>query len=269
MDLSLKGELKRIFNEKGLRPSKKLGQHFLISKAPVFKLIEAANLNENDAVVEVGSGTGVITEEILKKGVKSLIAVEKDGRLAEILKQKLNGFDNLEILREDALKMKEPQGRYKVLGNIPYYLTVPLIRKFLNSKNKPELMVLMIQKEVGERICAKPPKTNFLAVLIQFSSFPKIMMKVKKDSFFPTPKVDSVILRIILKKETEELDYNLFLKVLRAGFSSPRKQILNNLRGLNLQKQEIESLLQRLNINPKLRAEDLRLEDWVQIAKML
>ncbi|KKS92104.1 MAG: Ribosomal RNA small subunit methyltransferase A [Parcubacteria group bacterium GW2011_GWC1_43_12] len=159
--------------------------------------------------------------------------------------------------------------KYKIVANIPYYLTSHLIRTFLESESKPQTMILMIQKEVAERLCAKPPKMSLLAASAQFYAQPKIASSVSKKSFWPSPKVDSAIIEIKPKKEIPG-EPEKFFKVLKAGFLAPRKQLAGNLeRGLKKSKQEILDVLQSLNIDPKRRAETLEVEEWVEIGNRL
>jgi len=152
-----------------------------------------------------------------------------------------------------------------VVANIPYYLTSPLIRKFLEEKNPPQEMVLMLQKEVAQRICSKPPDMNLLAVSVQFYAEPKIISYVSKNCFWPAPKIDSAIIKIIPKIK-KQIKNDLFFKVVKAGFSQPRKQLVNNLsKTLKLTKEQTIALLIKNNIKPNQRAETLSIEDWIKL----
>jgi 16S rRNA (adenine1518-N6/adenine1519-N6)-dimethyltransferase len=253
-------------------PIKRLGQNFLIDKNILRKIVEAAELSKEDVILEVGPGVGNLTIELAKK-VKKVIAVEKDKRMVEILKENLKNFKNVEIVEGDVREIictivKKMAEGYKVVANIPYYLTSHLIRKLLELKRKPKLIVLMVQKEVAQRICAKPPKMNLLAVSVQFYAKPQIISFVSKNCFWPRPKVDSAIIKI--EPREKKFDANLFFKIVKAGFSHPRKQLINNLsRKLKREKEEIKKLLSQLGISPKKRAEELSIEDWMKLTKLI
>ncbi len=288
-----------ILRQYHLHPSKRLGQNFLIDRKVLYKIIGASDLSENDIVVEVGPGLGILTIELARR-VKKVVAVEKDKKMIAVLKEILeeNKIRNVEIVQGDILKLipnnqtrkqkKYPTtnsqkldietwdffrnselriGHYKVIANIPYYLTSPLIRKFLELKNPPQAMTLMIQKEVAQRICACPPRMTLLSVAVQFYAEPKIISYVSKKSFWPQPKVDSAIIKILPHacpqndKMTKFRDD--FFKVVRAGFSHPRKQLANNLSTeLKIDRQKIENFLERIQLKPTRRAEELTVDNW-------
>jgi 16S rRNA (adenine1518-N6/adenine1519-N6)-dimethyltransferase len=252
-----------------VRPSKGLGQNFLIDNSELNKIIDSADLKENDVVLEIGPGTGNLTQELVKR-VKTVIAVEKDPQMIEILKKTFRDFTNIEIVQGDILKIKELKIKnYKIVANLPFYLTAPVIRKFLEVENPPKEMILVIQKEVAQRICVKTPDMNLLAISVQFYAYPKIISYISKKSFWPKPKVDSAIIRIIPKEDKEkDASRDLFFKIVKAGFSQPRKQILNNLSsGLKIEKGEIITWLLQNNIKPAQRAETLEVGNWIKLAK--
>jgi 16S rRNA (adenine1518-N6/adenine1519-N6)-dimethyltransferase len=261
---------KNLLKKYKIFPKKWLGQNFLISKEVLKKIVEAAEISKKDKILEIGPGIGNLTIELAKRA-KKVIAVEKDKRMIEILKENLKDFKNVKIVQGDILKL-EPRSYtlkpYKVVANIPYYLTSRLIRKFLETKNKPKSMVLMVQKEVAQRICAKPPRMNLLAVSVQFYAKPKIISFVPKDCFWPKPKVDSAILKISnLKTQSPKLK-ELFFKIVKAGFSHPRKQLINNFsKGLKIEKEKIKKWLLENKIKPEKRAESLSSEDWLNLVK--
>jgi len=262
---------KEILKKYRIFPSKRLGQSFLIDKKVLKKIVEVADLSKNDSVLEVGPGIGNLTIELAKK-VKKVIAVEKDERMVEILKERLEEerIKNVEIVNEDILKFLPSfklRRSYKVVANIPYYLTSRLIRNLLEAKRRPRLIVLMIQKEVAQRICAKPPKMNLLAVSVQFYSKPEIISFVSKNCFWPRPKVDSAIIKISnIKKQKATKDEKLFFKIVKAGFSHPRKQLINNLsKGLKKNKKIVEEWLLNCGISPDKRAENLSIEEWKRL----
>ena len=276
-----------------------MGQSFLRDKNVLAKIILAAELKTGDRVLEVGPGLGVLTEE-LAKHADCVIAVEKDKNLAAQLKGKFAGNENVEIIEGDILKIINHKSlflnhSYKVVANIPYYLTSHLIRLLLEATNPPQDIILLIQKEVAKRICAKPPKMSLLAVSVQFYAQPKIISYVSKNAFWPKPKVDSAIIKITPRKNeplplckrgiegdlkngkeilpappfTKE-GVKIFFKVVKAGFSQPRKQLLNNLSvGLKLTKIKTADLLQSAGLKPEQRAETLTINDWIKIAETL
>ncbi|MBU4204652.1 ribosomal RNA small subunit methyltransferase A [Patescibacteria group bacterium] len=259
---------KNTLTRQKIKPSRGLGQNFLIDKTALKKIVRTADLKPSDIVLEIGPGTGILTQELIKR-VKKVIAIEKDQKMAKVLKKGFSGFKNLEVISADILRIKNLKltKEYKVVANLPYYITSPVIRKFLEHGVPPKLMVLMVQKEVAQRICAKPPKMNLLAVSVQFYGKPEIIDYISKQSFWPQPKVDSAILKISdIKKPRISAD--LFFKIARAGFSQPRKQLTNNLtKGLELNKEKILSWFLKNRINPKQRAENFFIKNWVALTK--
>ncbi|MFZ5559719.1 MAG: 16S rRNA (adenine(1518)-N(6)/adenine(1519)-N(6))-dimethyltransferase RsmA [Patescibacteria group bacterium] len=266
---------KQLLKQFGIKPSKRLGQNFLIDKSILKKIIEASELSPKDIVLEIGPGLGILTLELAKQ-VKKVIAVEKDRKMCEILKNVLFVEDVInvvvvqgDILQFQQLKQLQQLKQYKLVANLPYYITSPVIRKFLEAENRPELMVLMIQKEVAQRICAKPPHMNLLAVAVQFyassphqkfgvGTSPKIISYVSKKSFWPIPKVDSAIIKIIPRKSAllSALFRDKFFELVKAGFSSKRKMLKNNIPGIDFEK---------IGLNPKIRAENLLIEEWLRV----
>ena len=278
MDLTNTQDLKFLLSKHKIRPNKRLGQNFLIDKNTLEKLVSAADINRGDTVIEVGPGIGTITA-YLAKLAKKVIAVEKDPSLVPILKDTTKGFKNIEIVIGDALKIEKMKidwklkvGNWKLIGNIPYYLTAPLIRKFLEIDIPPKSMTLMVQKEMAQRICAKPPDMSILAVSVQVYAKPEIISYVPRSSFWPEPEVDSAIIRIkshearIMNTETER---DAFFRVVKAGFSSPRKQLINNLsNGLKINRANTVEWLTGAGIAPERRAETLAVEEWLHLTKL-
>jgi 16S rRNA (adenine1518-N6/adenine1519-N6)-dimethyltransferase len=244
-----------ILQKHNIHPKKYMGQNFLIDENILNKIIDSADLSTKDTVLEIGPGLGILTAELAKK-TKRVIAIEKDKKMCEILKDVLKEFKNIEIVNEDILKIEPAElSDYKIVANIPYYLTSPLIRKFLEAKNKPSVIVLMIQKEVAQRITAKPPHMNILSIAVQFYAEPKIIDYVPKNSFFPVPKVDSAIIKII-PKQIPEIDTEKFFTLVKKGFSAKRKMLKNNIPEANLKK---------AGLNPEARAENLSIDNWMKI----
>lgn len=273
--LTNKKDIQEILSKYEAKPSKRLGQNFLIDKNILQKIIEAADLNHppagGDIVLEVGPGIGTLTQELAKNAGK-IIAVEKDPDMIKILSETLKNFKNIEIINADILSYQLLATNYKVVANIPYYLTSPLIRNFLETENKPEFLVLMIQKEVAQRICSKPNDMSLLAVSVQFYAEPKIISYVSKNCFWPAPKVDSAIIKITPTKKPN-VPPDLFFKIVKAGFSHPRKQLVNNLttlklqNGVKLDKYNVTNWLLKNNIKPNQRPETLSISDWINLTK--
>jgi 16S rRNA (adenine1518-N6/adenine1519-N6)-dimethyltransferase len=255
--------------KKNFFPLKRLGQVFLVKKEVVKKIIEAADLKKEETVLEIGPGKGVLTFELAKR-VKRVMAVEKDKRLVEFLKKKK--IKNVEVLEGDILKiLKNLPPFEKVVANIPYYLTSRLIRELLETKRRPKTIVLMVQKEVAQRVCAKPPKTNLLALTVQFWAKPKIVAFVSKDCFWPKPKVDSAILKIVPSPPLlPPRSRKKFFQIVKAGFSQPRKQLANNLsKFFSIKKEEIQKWLLEIGVDPKVRAENLSFKNWLDLLNFI
>lgn len=270
LNLTSKKAIKELLNQHGLRPLKRLGQNFLISSNVVDKVIATANLKPGNIVLEVGPGIGALTIEIAKKA-KQVIAVEKDKKFANILGDilKSQSINNVKIINADILKYQNTNKKYKLIANLPYNIATAVIMKFLEGKNPPQVMVVMLQKEVGQRICEKPPNMSKLAVFSQFYSRPEIVGYVSKRNFFPQPKVDSAILKITpLNDFRNKVDEKLFSKIVKAGFVHPRKQLVNNLsKDLALSRKQTEQWLSKNNVKPSQRAESLSLGNWVTLTK--
>jgi len=249
-----------------MRPNKFLGQNFLKSREITGEIIKAADLGQGDLVLEVGPGKGILTEALLKTGAK-VIAVEKDARLVDFLQEKFKSAKNLKIIHGDILKLNPryalPVTRYKIVANIPYYITSRFLKTFLQSDFQPFLMVLMAQKEVAERIINK--KGSLLSISVKVYGQPKIVKKVPASCFFPKPKVDSVILKIENISKNFFIDTNeiKFFSLIKQGFSSKRKTLKNNLILSNTE------CLTECGIGEKARAEDLSLENWKCLVKEL
>ena len=270
-----------------LQARKRLGQHFLIDGEVLNLITSAAELTPTDVIMEIGSGLGVLTRELAQQA-GWVIAIELDDKLASILKQTLAPFDNVTIINEDilginpaALLQEQKAGfppeisspfTYKVVANLPYYITSAVLRYFLEASVKPQIMVVMVQKEVAEAIAAKPGGMSLLSISVQFYGKPTIVSQVPARCFYPAPEVDSAILRVDLypKPAVAVTDEKSFFGLVRAGFSASRKQIVNSLaRGLELSKAEVLPLLEKAHIVPQRRAETLSLDEWVQLWRVI
>jgi 16S rRNA (adenine1518-N6/adenine1519-N6)-dimethyltransferase len=263
-----------ILRELGVRPSKGLGQNFLVDESVPPKILAAAAIGPDDAVIEIGPGVGVLTLRMAPV-VRKLTAVELDRRLYPYLHQALAAYPGARLVEGDALEFKpaelEPEP-YKLVANIPYYITSAILRHFLESDHRPLKTVLMVQKEVAQRIVAQPPDMSLLAVSVQFYGRPEIWSYVPAGAFFPPPKVDSAVLLIETYLPGEQpcpgVDEARFFGVVRAGFSQKRKQIANSLAaGLapELDKSQVQAALAAAGIESSRRAESLTLKEWAAL----
>ena len=254
------------------RPSaakRSLGQHFLVDRRVVARILEAAGLVPNDVVVEVGPGKGILTRALAERA-GSVVAVELDDALAARLAESLEGHGNVRVVPGDARDVEieslvAPESPYKVVANLPYYAATPIIRRFLEAQHKPALMVVMVQREVAREMAARPGKMGMLSVATQLYGSPRIVASVPPRAFRPTPKVTSAVVRIdVYPRPAVDLDsIEGFFRVVRAGFAAPRKQLRNSLSiGLELPPDEIEAMLSKAGIDPKRRAQTLGLQEW-------
>lgn len=258
----------------------KLGQHFLKNKNKIKKIVEALELKSGDVVIEIGPGHGELTNELrIMNNELRIIAIEKDRELVKLLRNKFKTDKNIEIIEGDVLKilpnliknLKLETISYKIVGNIPYYITGYLLRIIGELKNKPELSVLTVQKEVAERTVAEPPKNNLLAASVQFWAEPEIIDYVPKSDFEPQPKVDSAIVALRPRNKRginaeQRVRYYKFIKIL---FKQPRKTILNNLRLMADNPQLLMEKLQKLGINSQNRPQNLTLEQIIRLSELI
>ncbi len=276
---SLLAQTRKMLRRSGLRAKKGLGQHFLVDKEVLEAILAAAALTPTDTVIEVGPGLGILTVELAKRA-GWVIAIELDNKLTAVLRKTLSPFDNVVILNEDVLgtdpkallqerapDFPETLRSYKLVANLPYYITSPLLRHFLEASVKPESMIVMVQKEVAEAIVAGPGQRSVLSISVQFYGKPGIVSYVPASSFYPPPEVDSAILKIeVYPRPAVDVDEIGFFRLVRAGFSAPRKQVVNSLsQGLLLPRDEVLVLLGKAGIAPQRRAETFTLEEWAQL----
>lgn len=269
--------LKEVLAKHNFKFSKSLGQNFLIDGNIVRKIVESAEITKDDYVLEVGPGMGTLTEE-LALNAKKVIAVELDNKLEPVLKDTLGKYDNIEIIfgdilkldLEDIIKEKMDDKKIKIVANLPYYITTPIIAKFLEEGYNIDSINVMVQKEVAERISASPNNKSYgsLTVFAQFYSNPEIVLNIPKTVFIPQPKVDSAVIRLKIMDKYKDVDSDKFFKIVKAGFSKRRKTILNTLSsGLDLEKDQVRSLLESANIDPSKRAENLSIEDYIKLSE--
>jgi len=278
----LLAETQRYLRRLDLKARKKLGQHFLVDEDALAAIVSAAELTADDLVIEVGPGLGVLTDELVKKA-GAVVAVELDDRLAEILRKKMTAATNFTVVNKDILKaepqeflaqpvalnvLKGAQPIYKVVANLPYYITSAVLRYFLEALPQPSVMVVMVQKEVAEAIAAEQGKMSLLSTSIHFYGKPEIVRYVPAASFYPPPEVDSAVLKIKVydKPRLDIDDVNGFFNLVRAGFAASRKQLPNSLaQGLKWEKERAVVLLAKAEIAANRRAETLSLEEWGQL----
>ena len=255
-----------------LRADKKLGQNFLIDETVVRRIVEAAELTPEDTVLEVGPGIGTLTQGLAESGA-NVVAVELDKRLLPVLDVTLEGYDNVRIVNGDILQvdiMEQVQKPdFKCCANLPYYITTPIIFAILEKRLPMERLVVMVQKEVAERMAAKPGSKDYgaLSVAIQYFTEPEIAFIVPPSSFIPAPSVDSAV--IVCKRRStppvEVCDENLFFRVVKAAFSLRRKMLSNSLKNMGIKGEQVNKWLELAGVDGKRRAETLSLEDFVAL----
>ena len=267
---SLLAQTRGLLRRFDLRARKRLGQHFLVDDEVLAVITSAAGLVPGDVVIEVGPGLGFLTRELARNAGR-VIAVELDSRLAAMLRETLAAFDNVSIVNGDILDIDPASlasGGYRVVANLPYYITSPVLRHFLEASVRPESMLVMVQKEVAEAIAAEPGQRSVLSISVQYYGKPEIVSYVPARSFYPAPEVDSALLRIGVYPQPAVAvgDEKGFFGLVRAGFTASRKQLVNSLaQGLGLPKAEVWSLLEGAGIAPQRRAETLTLEEWANL----
>ena len=261
-----------VLKRHGLRPDKKLGQNFLQDSSALEKIADAAEIQADDCVLEIGPGLGSLTR-YLADSARSVAAVELDPDLIPPLKAVLKPHPNVRIVHGNILDLPisdlVDQPGYIAAANIPYNITSAIIRHLLESEPKPRRIVLTVQKEVAERICAKPGDMSLLALSVQVYGSPRIVAKIPAGAFFPAPNVDSAILRVDIYDEPLIPKDHLprFFKLTKAGFGQKRKTLRNSLSaGLHIKPAEAEAMLKQAGIDPMRRAETLSIEEWGRLA---
>lgn len=282
MELYNPSVIRQIKKKYGFKFSKSLGQNFLTDKDVIDGIIDGAEINSKDMVIEIGPGIGVLTAAAAERAGK-VLAVEIDSDLMKILDETLRGYDNVKIINENVMKIdlkelisKEAGVKYnniKVIGNLPYYATTGIIMNLLESKLPVESITIMMQKEVADRIKEKPGSRTYgaLSVAVQYYCEVKVVLDVPKEVFMPQPKVDSTVLRLDMRKEppVSLISEKMFFNCIKAGFAQRRKTLLNSLTGTGFDKAEIADCLDKAGIDSKRRAETLSLQDFANIANIL
>ncbi len=273
-------QVREVLDRHGFTFSKGLGQNFLIDGNIVRKIVRSAEITEDDYVLEIGPGMGTLTEE-LALNAKKVIAIEIDKRLEPILEETLQPYDNVEVVYGDVLKLplreiiedKCKGQSVKVVANLPYYVTTPIIGRLIEEELPLKSISVMVQKEVAERMVAKPHTKEYgsLTLFVGFYTEPKIMMKVPKTVFMPQPKIDSSVIRLQIRENLPDTNRDSYFKLVRAAFSKRRKTLINALStyGLEADKEEIREALKRAEIEETVRGEDLAMDDYVRLAREL
>ncbi|WP_300410038.1 16S rRNA (adenine(1518)-N(6)/adenine(1519)-N(6))-dimethyltransferase RsmA [Lagierella sp.] len=258
--------------------SKSLGQNFLVDGNIVRNIVSKSNIDKEDIVLEIGPGFGTLTEE-LALNAKKVISIEKDHRLMEVLDYTLRDFNNVKILNEDFLKTNlhslwenEAMGKkFKVVANLPYYITTPILERIIEYKDYFSTITVMVQEEVADRATANKDNKDYgsLTLFLKYNARSEILMKVPRSVFMPSPNVDSAILYLELTKADRDIDEDLLFKFIKSGFTKRRKNIMNSLSSgfVNIDKKDLRNILEELNLSTNLRAENLDLEDFINITK--
>ena len=269
--------IKEILDKFGFKFSKALGQNFLIDGNLIENIIDYSDITEDDYVIEIGPGFGTLTERLVDK-CKFLYSIEIDSRLMDVLKYTVGDRDNFQIINEDVLKvdlneLNHGDKKFKVVANLPYYITTPIIEYLFNYRDVIESITVMVQKEVANRMVADVGNKDYasLSLFVKQNSDAKIILNAPKTVFMPQPKVDSAVVNMKLKKLDEDIDQELLRQLIRSGFSKRRKTIVNSFTSgfVNVDKEKLKSILQELGLKENLRAENLSLEDYKNIVKKL
>ncbi len=270
-------KIKDILIDNGFRFNHNLGQNFITDKNLLDKIVELSGVDENDVVVEIGTGAGTLTRAIAEKA-KKVYSFEVDRALKPVLDETLSGLDNVEVIFKDVLKMKDKElleivgEKFIVVANIPYYITTALVMRFLEEDVHPSAITVMVQKEVADRFVAKPATEDYGAITMAISLYgdAKIVGQVDKSMFYPVPKVDSSIVRIDVYDKYAGVDKKKVNKAIKCAFMMRRKTLLNNLTAVYpVQKDEAAKILESLNIDLKVRGETLALDQIIEISDLL
>ncbi len=270
-----------ILSRYNIRLTKSLGQNFLTDANIIRKITEAGELTPEDLVVEVGPGIGALTVSLAKQAGK-VIAVEIDKNLIPALHETTGPYPNITVIHEDILKadvhsmLQGWNGRVKIISNLPYYITTPVVMMFLESNLPIERMVLMVQKEVAQRMAAKPGTKDYgaLSVGVQVAGTPRVLFQVSKNCFIPKPDIDSSVLRIVLENRLlqEIKDRKVFYNCVRAAFSQRRKTLINALSGapnFRLDKETVKALIDRMGLKEMIRGEELSVQQFITLSNLM
>ena len=277
-------ETKYILKKYGIKANKKLGQNFLIDDNVIQATVDSAEIGKNDLVIEIGPGLGTLTKLLLEKA-KRVVAIELDARMIEILNDRFNLYKNFEVINNDVLKVnlndliKEQKEKYnidkvKIVANLPYYITTPIIMKLLEDRLNIESITVMVQKEVAKRLTAIPGdrESGAITYSVNYYATQEEIIEVSKDSFIPAPEVDSEVIKLTLrdKPEIELKDEELFFKIIKAGFMQRRKTLINGLSNSGIvNKDKIREILVDLGIDVNIRGENLGMQEFANIANKI
>lgn len=265
---------KEIVKKYGFKFSKSLGQNFLVDDSVLEDIVYGAEVCEDDFIIEIGPGVGTLTKELLKKA-KAVCAIELDSDLVPILEEELKGFSNFKLVHKDALKVDfneiiGEEKSVKVVANLPYYVTTPIITKLLNEGYNFKSITIMIQKEVAERMAAKPKCKDYgaLTLLVQYHCDVDIVRKVAPSCFIPQPKVDSIVIRMnkLPERRVNPKDEKLFFTVIRESFNMRRKTLWNALKNLKVESVKMETAFKNAGIDPMRRGETLSIEEFCALS---
>jgi 16S rRNA (adenine1518-N6/adenine1519-N6)-dimethyltransferase len=261
---------KELLARHGLQPKQSLGQNFLFDDNILARIVEAAEVGPEDAVLEIGAGVGTLTHH-LARAAGRVVAVELDDRLMPLLQAQLARYENVTVVHGDILELSPDEwfgeGAYKVVANVPYYITGAILKHLLSGRGKPGVVVMTVQKEVAQRVTAVPGEMSLLAVSVQFYGEARYVSDIKAGAFWPRPDVDSAILRIELFDEPRLplAEEAAFFRLVKAGFAQKRKQLQKNLRTVGYPRDVMEAALARAGIEGTRRAETLGVEEWVRL----
>lgn len=272
-------DIKKVLNDHNFRFNKQFGQNFITDTNLLRAMVNDSGTTQEDIVVEIGAGAGTLTRE-LAQTAKKVYAFEIDKNLVPILGETLKGLDDkVEVIFKDIMKASDKEldeilagNKYKVVANLPYYITTPIIMRFLERANKPQSITVMIQKEVGQRLTspANCGEYGVITLSIALEGRAKVMREVPRYMFTPQPNVDSCVVRIDLDDKYEGVDKSKVKKIIKSAFAMRRKTLVNNLmNGLNLSREQVENALQSIGLDTKIRGEVLTIEQYIQLADIL
>ncbi len=276
--------VRKLLREREIRPDKGLGQNFLTDATILERIAHAAELGSSDVVLEIGAGTGALTT-FLARAAGHVVALEFDRRLKPILEDELSSFDNVSVVQGDILALEPADligevserseaslANYKVVANLPYYITSAILRHVLEAQRRPDVMVVTVQREVAQRIVANPGDMSVLSVSVQFYGDPELLFSIRPGSFYPSPDVESAVVKIDVHAtpplHPDKIDD--FFQVVRAGFSQRRKQLHNSLSaglGERISKHEAAARLDGAGVDPRRRAQSLTVEEWIRVTQ--
>ena len=277
--MSVYNDTMAILKKYKISADKSLGQNFLVSDEVVEGIVESANINKEDIIIEIGPGLGVLTNLLLEKS-DDVIAVELDNRMVEIISDRFKEKTNLTVIHEDILKVdlkellnnrkKSENSKVKVVANLPYYISTPIIMKLLEQNQIIDEIIVMVQKEVGQRLTAKTGTrvAGAITYAVEFYSDATAIINVPKESFVPSPKVESVVIKLKIKKQTQDINKEMLFKVIKTAFSQRRKTLSNALvNGGIVEKNKLEEVLEKAELEKNVRGENLTLEDFIKLCE--